>query len=400
MTADEIEHLPPRAAGEQAAAVSQETLDRTPPDQEAVNTRWISAVLSPIAALALGILLGLKDSVFGHLPNAVEIALTLLALAWVFWLVFAVQGHAEAVAHRIGEPYGTLVLTLSVTVIEASVIVSVMLSGVPNPTLARESVFSTVMIVCAGILGVCLTVGGWRHVHQDLKRQGTSALLAVVVALSVLTLILPDYTLTAGIGLYSDVQLVFVSTLCLLLYGSFVFAQMTRHRDDFLDEPQSRHHAPAVMGGSLARSALLLAVGLIGIVLLAEYVASGLEDALVDFNFGQKDAVIGAFIATLVLMPETVAAIRASLGNELQRSLNIALGSACATIGLTVPVVAAVSLFTGSELTLGLGPGDTVLLMLALAISMISFGTGRTTVLTGAVHLVVFVAYLMLIALP
>ncbi len=144
----------------------------------------------------------------------------------------------------------------------------------------------------------------------------------------------------------------------------------------------------------------MLAVGLIGIVLLAEYVASGLEDALVDFNFGQKDAVIGAFIATLVLMPETVAAIRASLGNELQRSLNIALGSACATIGLTVPVVAAVSLFTGSELTLGLGPGDTVLLMLALAISMISFGTGRTTVLTGAVHLVVFVAYLMLIALP
>ncbi len=229
------------AAGEHAAALSQETLDRTPPDQGSAKVRWISAVLSPIAALALGILLGLKDSVFGHLPNAVEIALTLLALAWVFWLVFAVQGHAEAVAHRIGEPYGTLVLTLSVTVIEASVIVSVMLSGVPNPTLARESVFSTVMIVRAGILGVCLTVGGWRHVHQDLKRQGTSALLAVVVALSVLTLILPDYTLTAGIGLYSDVQLVFVSTLCLLLYGSFVFAQMTRHRDDFLDEPQSRH---------------------------------------------------------------------------------------------------------------------------------------------------------------
>jgi Ca2+:H+ antiporter len=135
-------------------------------------------------------------------------------------------------------------------------------------------------------------------------------------------------------------------------------------------------------------------------VLLAEHVASGLEDVLVELHFGQKDAVLGAFIASLVLMPEAVAAIRASLRNELQRSLNIALGSACATIGLTVPIVAGVSLATGSPLTLGLGAGDTVLLVLALAISVISFGTGRTSVLTGAVHIVVFVAYLMLIALP
>lgn len=400
MSANEDRPLPPQTGTTHEVVPLHDAAVTTLPVPEPAREKWVSTVLSPIAALTLGILLVLKDFTFGHLPTTAEITLTGLSLAWVFWLVFAVQGHAEAVAHRIGEPYGTLVLTLSVTVIEASVIVSVMLSGVPNPALARESVFSTVMIVCGGILGVCLTVGGWRHVHQDLQRQGTSALLAVVVALSVLTLILPNYTLAAGVGLYSSTQLVFVSTLCLLLYGSFVFAQMTRHRADFLDAPHSAHHAHAAPAGGLARHIALLAVGLVGIVLLAEYVASGLEDALVDFDFGQKDAVIGAFIATLVLLPETVAAIRASLDNELQRSLNIALGSACATIGLTVPVVAIVSLVTGSNLTLGLNPGDSILLLLALAISMISFGTGRTTVLTGAVHLVIFVAYLMLIALP
>jgi Ca2+:H+ antiporter len=225
--------------------VAEEKADRAA--RSGARRRWVSAVASPIAALAVGILL----SAVGHLSASVEAALLILALAWVFWLVFAVQDHAEAVAHRLGEPYGTLILTLSVTIIEASVIVSVMLGGVPNPTLARESVFSTVMIVCSGILGVCLTVGGWRHVHQDLKRQGTSAFLAVVVALSALTLILPNYTLTAGVGLYSNTQLIFASVLCLLLYGSFVFAQMTRQRDDFLDElPAANHPTPAARLGT------------------------------------------------------------------------------------------------------------------------------------------------------
>lgn len=362
---------------------------------------WNREILGPLGALGLGILLNAKEAVIGHLPAPAEIALSIFVLAAVFWVVFIVQRHAEAIAHRIGEPYGTLVLTFTVTAIEASVIVSVMLHGSQNPELARESVFSTVMIVCAGMLGVCLTVGGWRHGHQDLKRQGTSALLAVVVALSVLTLVLPNYTLTSTAGAFSTMQLVFVSTLCLLLYGSFVFAQMTRHRGDFVDDLQSPALESHVLASqNLAVSLSLLAAGLIGIVLLAEHVATGLEEGLESMQVRQTDAIVGAFIATLVLLPETVAAIRASLHNELQRSLNIALGSACATIGLTVPVVAAASLFMGTGLTLGLGAGDTVLLVLALSISIISFGTGRTTVLTGAVHLVVFVAYLMLIAIP
>jgi Ca2+:H+ antiporter len=276
-----------------------------------------------------------------------------------------------------------------------------MLHGEQNPAIARESVFSTVMIVCAGMLGLCLVLGGWRHGHQELKRQGTSALLAVVVALSVLTLILPNYTLAADVGAFSPMQLIFVSILCLLLYGSFVYAQMTRHRDDFVDEllpAESENDAGPALG--LVMSLVMLAVGLIGIVLLAENVADSLEKGLSALHLEQTDAIVGAFIATLVLMPETVAAIKAALRNELQRSLNIVLGSACATIGLTIPVVAAASLITGHQLTLGLGSGDTVLLVLALGISIISFGTGKTTVLTGLVHLVVFVAYLLLIAVP
>lgn len=357
----------------------------------------------PPLALALALFLHLSHTETGSLPAGLAIGFPLLIIAIMVVTVFVVLRHAEAVAHRVGEPFGTLVLTIAVTAIEASVIVSMMLHGANNPTLARESVFSTVMIVCAGVVGICLTIGGLRHREQDLKRQGTSALLAVVLALSMLTLVLPDYTLAAPVGNFSAVQLAFVSLLCLLLYGSFLFAQMTRHREDFLDEGKTADHGGHAHHGapsSLVVSLAMLGVGLLGIVLLAEYVAAGIEQGLAALEVPQADAVVGAFIATLVLLPESIAAIKASYRNELQRSLNIALGSACATIGLTVPVVAIASLITGRGVTLGLAEGDIVLLAVALLVSMVSFGTGRTNALTGGVHLVIFVAYLLLIAVP
>lgn len=327
--------------------------------------------------------------------------LSLLAAWLVFVTVFIVLRSAEAVAHRVGEPYGTLVLTLAVTAIEASVIISMMLHGENNPTLARESVFSTVMIVCTGVVGVCLTFGGWRHLHQDIMRQGTSSYLGVMIALTVLTLVLPNFTLTTSPGTFSPMQLAFVSALSLLLYGAFVFAQTVRHRGDFVEElAPGSVDAPETPAEALAPNIVLLVLGLAGIVLLTELIAGSIEDGLAALQVAQSDAIVGAFIATLVLMPEAVSAIRSALRNDLQRSLNVALGSACATIGLTIPAVSAASLITGRGLTLGLGSGDTVLLLLALAISVISFGTGRTTVLTGLVHLVVFVAYLFLIFVP
>ena len=364
--------------------------------------QWLTpSVFVPIGALLLGILLSIVHDGIDHLAMPLQVMISLSVLGLVIWTVFVVLGHAEAVAHRVGEPFGTLVLTVSITAIEASVIVSVMLHGAENPGIARESVFSTVMIVCGGMLGLCLVLGGWRHRNQEHRQQATSALLAVVTALSVLTLILPNYTLANVPGTFSSIQLIFISVLCLLLYGSFIFVQMTRHRADFLDAHPAEavaHHAPSRHG--LGMSLVLLGVGLVGLVLLAESVAASLEEGLAALALPQTDAIVGAFIAMLVLLPETVAAIRAALRNELQRSLNIVLGSACATIGLTVPVVAAASLITGHNLAMGLVPGDMVLLLLALGISIISFGTGKTTVLTGLVHLVVFVAYLLLIVVP
>lgn len=355
----------------------------------------------PVATLALAAVLqlGLLSTRDAAIP--VRVVLCLLAIGLVFATVFAALHHAETIAHRIGEPYGTLVLTLAVTTIEVSIIVAMMLHGENNPTLARESVFSTVMIICAGVVGFCLTFGGLRHRQQELKRQGTSAYLAMLTALAVLALVLPNFTLTVGHGVFSPVQLAFVSMLSVLLYSSFVYAQMGSHREDFIEELiESEDKRTLSRRHGISANVVLLFVGLAGVVLLAEAIADGVEDALVSLQVTQADAIVGAFIATLVLLPESLAAFRAALNNELQRSLNIALGSACATIGLTIPAVSAASLVTGKELTLGLGSGDTVLLLLALAISIVSFGTGRTTYLTGLVHLVVFGAYVFLIFFP
>ncbi|MDQ2634461.1 MAG: ionic transporter [Pseudomonadota bacterium] len=365
------------------------------------SSRRTAAVYGlPVATLVLALVLQTGASA-QHAAVPVRLVLSLLAIGLVFATVFVTLHHAEAIAHRIGEPYGTLVLTFAVTTIEVTVIVSMMLHGDNNPTLARESVFSTVMIVCGGVIGLCLTLGGLRHRHQELKRQGTNAYLSMLTALAVLTLILPDFTRSAGHGAYSPAQLAFVSVLSLLLYGSFVYAQMGSHKQDFVEElVRVEEGSRMAAKGNIGLNVLLLLVGLAGVVLLAEDIAAGVETGLEAMQVSQADAIVGAFIAILVLTPESLAAIRASLRNELQRSLNIALGSACATIGLTIPAVAIASLVTGRELTLGLTPGDTVLLLLGLGISIISFGTGRTTVLTGLVHLVVFGAYLFLTFIP
>jgi Ca2+:H+ antiporter len=358
--------------------------------------------LLPIGTLGVAIIIGASGMTIAHWPLPLAVMGAALAIALVFATVFVVLHHAEAVASRIGEPYGTLVLTLAVTAIEVSVIVSMMLRGGDNPTLARESVFSTVMIVTTGVVGAGLFLGGLRHHKQDIRREGASAFLSVLIAISVLTLILPNYTLTTGPGTFSALQLGFVAVLSVLLYGSFLFAQMVRHQGDFVEDILSGgpddQHTPG-RNEAIAR-ALLLIVGLLGIVLLTEQIATSIEEQLMRFQVEQTDAIIGAFIASLVLAPEALAAIKAALKNELQRSMNIALGSACATIGLTIPTVAMASLLTGQELMLGLGAGDTTLLLLALSISVVSFGTGRTTVLTGLVHLVVFLAYLLLIVVP
>ncbi|MGX9146412.1 calcium:proton antiporter [Mesorhizobium sp. 128a] len=362
--------------------------------------RSVMSWVMPLGALAMALAVRASGLSVDQGSLNLRILVGALSSAILFTTIFVVLEHAESVARRVGEPYGTLVLTFAVTAIEVSIIVSMMLHGENNPTLARESVFSTVMITSTGVVGICLALGGWRHRKQAIVRQGTSAYLAVLIALTVMTLVLPTYTQTTGPGTFSAAQLGFVSSLSVLLYASFVFAQAVRHREDFVEGQE--HHVSVRMASdeNIFVSAVLLMAGLIGIVMLAEQVAASVEDMLVAYQVTQADSIVGAMIAGLVLMPEAISAIRASLNNELQRGLNVAMGSACATIGLTIPGVAAASLLTGRGLTLGLPAADTVLLVLALFTCAVSFSTERTTFLTGMVHIVVFFTYVFLIFVP
>ncbi|HZQ01570.1 MAG TPA: ionic transporter y4hA [Reyranella sp.] len=313
--------------------------------------------------------------------------------------VFAAVYHAEVVAHRVGEPFGTIVLAVAVTVIEAALIVSMMMTPGPDKdVLARDTVFAAVMIVCNGIVGLCLLVGGARHREQGFQVTGASAALAVLAALTVLSLVLPNYTLTTPGPQFSGPQLVYAGLASLVLYGSFIFVQTVRHRDYFLPlEDNVETGAPPSDRASLTSLGLLI-VCLVAVVLLAKSLTPALEQA-VEWLRAPK-AFVGVVIAALVLLPEGTAALRAAQANRLQTSLNLALGSALATIGLTIPVVAAVALILHQPLALGLAPKEQVLLILTLVLGVITLGTGRTTVLQGIVHLTIFATFLFLSVVP
>jgi Ca2+:H+ antiporter len=315
--------------------------------------------------------------------------------------VFAAVYHAEVVAHRVGEPYGTLVLALAVTVIETALIVSVMLAAPADKAgLARDTVFAAVMIVCNGIVGLCLLAGGARHHEQGFQLQGASAALAVLAALTGLTLILPNFASPELGPRYNTPQLIFAGIVSLVLYGSFVFVQTVRHRDYFLpaQAADEEAHAPAPPNRAALVSAGLLVVSLVVIVGLAKVLTPWVELGIAHLGVGK--AVVGIIIAALVLLPEGLAALNAAQANRLQTSLNLALGSALATIGLTIPAVAALSIAIGQPLELGLDAKDQVLLALTLLLGVITLGTGRTTVLQGIVHLVMFAAFLFLAVVP
>ena len=317
--------------------------------------------------------------------------------------VLAAVHHAEVIAHKVGEPFGSLVLALAVTIIEVALIVSLMISGgETTEALARDTIFAAVMIILNGMVGLCLLVGGVRHHEQAFGTQGVSGTLAVLAALSVLTLILPNYTTSVAGPYYSSAQLIGVAAVSLVLYGTFVLVQTVRHRDYFLPQGELAadvdSHAPLPSGRVTGISVLLLLLALVAVVLLAKAISPTLEAAVA--SAGAPKAVVGVVIAALVLMPEGLAAVRAARMNRLQSSLNLALGSAIASIGLTIPAVAVVSLVFGWNLVLGLDGKSMVLLALSLLVATISLSTGRTTVLQGAVHLVIFAVYLMTTILP
>lgn len=317
--------------------------------------------------------------------------------------VLAAVHHAEVIAHRVGEPLGTLVLALAVTAIESALIVSLMIADQGSgqaATLARDTVFAAVMLILDGIVGLCLMMGALRHHEQRFSLRGVSATLCVLAALSTLTLVLPNYTSTAAGPAFSASQLVFVAVVSLILYLTFVLVQTVRHRDYFLPEGEADRdvHASPPGNRTTAIAAVMLVVALVAVVLLAKGLSATVERLVLDA--GLPLAVVGVVIAALVLAPESLAAVRAARRNRLQTSLNLALGSALATIGLTIPAVAAVSLTLGLPLTLGIDPKAVTLLALSLFVATLSLGTGRTTVLQGAVHLVILGVYLFTTVVP
>lgn len=316
--------------------------------------------------------------------------------------VFAAVHHAEVVAHKVGEPFGTLILALAITVIEVALIVSLMLNGGPaTAALARDTVFAAVMLILNGIIGLCLLVGASRHHEQRFGLYGVSASLTTIAAIAILTLVLPNYTTTVAGPVYSTSQLMFVAIISLVLYGAFVLVQTVRHRDYFLPpgaKLDAQAHATPPGTWHATGSGALLLLSLAVVVLLAKALAPTIE--LMVSNAGAPKTLVGIIIAAVVLMPEGLAAYRAARANRLQTSLNLALGSALASIGLTIPAVAAVSIATGWTLTLGLDIKSTVLLLLSLFVCSLSLGTGRTTVLQGVVHLVILATYLFITIVP
>ncbi|WP_404479422.1 calcium:proton antiporter [Novosphingobium sp. BL-52-GroH] len=331
-------------------------------------------------------------------PGGVGPALV-LALVLGAAIVSAVY-HAEVLAHYLGEPFGTLLLAFAVTVIETSLIVSIMLSEDGGAqTLARDTLIAAIMITINGIVGACLLAGGGRHHEQSYTQSGVTHGLSMLATLSVVTLALPNFTTSESGAFYSNVQLAFVAVISLIIYGTFVVAQTVRHRDHFLhpEENDHAHKAPVQKVQAVAAAALLL-VALIAVVLLAKTLSPSIEAGVA--AVGAPQAMVGIIIAALVLAPEGFAAVRAARANRVQTSLNLAIGSALATIGLTIPAVVLTALATGLDLELGLSMQGVVLLGLTLLVASMTLGTGRTTVVQGTIHLVIFATYLFTTLVP
>lgn len=354
-------------------------------------TQW--HIAAPVLACAL------LPFVWGRAPGW-----ALLALAGTALLVSVLVAvhHAEVIALRVGEPFGTLVLALAVTVIEVALIVALMLSDRgATSALPRDTVFATVMIICNGVVGLCLLLGAMRHRVLAFQVEGTSPTLSVLATLATLILVVPTFTSSSPGPTLSPAQLVFAAIVSLALYLVFIFVQTVRHREYFLPIGTAGDEAhappPPSLAAALASLGLLL-LALVAVVGLAKTIAPGIEAAV--RHAGVPHATVGIAVALMVLLPETGAAVRAALRNRMQTSFNLALGSALATIGLSIPAVVTTALALDMPLELGLPPKEIALLALTLLISAMTLSGGRATVLQGSVHLVLFAVFLFLAVVP
>jgi Ca2+:H+ antiporter len=357
------------------------------------KSAWIFPALSIVLfAVATAMHYTFTPSLFG-----LVFAAALLII--LFGTVFAAVHHAEVIAHRIGQPFGTLLLTLAVTIIEVALIATIMLGEKDVSTLARDTVFAVVMIVCNGLVGICVFVGGLRYREQDYQVSGANLYLSVLFTMATITLVMPDYTLTTPGPVYSAAQLAFVSLVTILLYGVFLYTQTIRHRDYFVrDVTELAVDLEAVSITILGLDLALLLISLLGVILLSKKFSLVVDAATA--AIGAPPAFAGVVVALLILLPESVAAFAAARNNDLQKSINLALGSSLATIGLTIPAVAAAAYTLDKKLVLGLNGQNTALLLLTFVLSMLTFGTGRTNMLFGLVHMVVFAVFVFMVFVP
>ena len=332
---------------------------------------------------------------------AAMIVVFLWLFAVILWSAICVVRHADCLAIKLGEPYGTLILTLSAISIEVVMISTAMLHGANNPTLGRDAIFAVVMIALNGLVGLSLLLGGLRYREQYYNLQGVNSYLNVIMTLAVLGLVLPNFTTSKSGPNFSTEQEVFLIVVSLLLYGIFLLIQTVRHRRYFMEPedveaPTSTHHPVQVR--STAFHAVMLLLYLVAVIFMAEKFAIPLDNSIEQFHMPQ--AFGGAIVAALVLSPEGLGAIRASLENQLQRSINILLGSVLATIGLTIPAVLTIGLITKRSVTLGVEGGNLPLLLLTLAVSVVTFTSRKTNVLQGCIHLLLFAMFVLLIFVP
>ena len=337
---------------------------------------------------------------------------TLLNQTWLIFLlgaaligaVLLAVHHAEVIAHKVGEPFGTLVLALSVTVIEVALIVSMMLTGHEGSEfIARDAIFATVMIIMNGVIGLCIFVGGLKHHELSFRNEGTNSALAVLTALATFILVMPMFTVSTPGPDFTKSQLAFAGIASFVLYAAFLFFQTVSHRDYYLPKSKEQMtdcnvHAPKPSNLKTFTSVGLLLVSLVAVVGLAKALSPAIEAGVK--AAGAPKTIVGIAIALLVLLPESYAAVRASRANRLQSSLNLALGSALASIGLTIPTVAAIAIIFDLQLSLGISSLNMILMYLSFFIGALTLAIGRTTILQGVVHLIIFFEYLFLSLVP
>jgi Ca2+:H+ antiporter len=342
-----------------------------------------------VAALVMAVTWGSK-------PGTVVLVVAGLLLAGA---VLAAVHHAEVVAHRVGEPFGSLVLAVAVTVIEVALIVTLMLSGGDDTaTLARDTVFAAVMITCNGVVGLSLMVGALRRRVASFNAEGSATALATVSTLATLTLVVPTFTTSRPGPEFSPAQLGFAAVASIVLYGLFVVVQTVRHRDYFLPESEPEEHAAPPSDRAALSSLALLTLALVAVVGLAKLESDPIEDAVE--SIGAPHSAVGVLIALLVLLPETLAAVRNAQRDRVQTSFNLAYGSAMASIGLTIPAIAVATIWLEGPLVLGLGSMQIVLLGISIVVGALTVLPGRATVQEGGVHLVLFLAFVFLALNP